>query len=101
MNRYIAYAKTLKPVMSEAASREIALAYVGMRKANGGSAKTIAATTRQLESLIRLSEAHARMRYPPREPFYTVGFLMLSKLKIPLRHVVLSRMPFFLLPSIH
>ncbi len=33
-----------------------------MRKANGSSGKTVSATTRQLESLIRISEAHARMR---------------------------------------
>src|SRR4051812_18679694 len=36
--------------------------YVDMRKL-GGNKKTITATPRQLESLIRLSEAHARMRY--------------------------------------
>lgn len=33
-----------------------------MRKINGSAGKTVSATTRQLESLIRLSEAHARMR---------------------------------------
>ena len=30
---------------------------------NGSSGKTIAATTRQLESLIRMSESHAKIRY--------------------------------------
>jgi DNA replication licensing factor MCM4 len=33
-----------------------------MRKLGGGK-KTITATPRQLESLVRISEAHARMRY--------------------------------------
>lgn len=37
-----------------------------MRKMNGNSGKSVSATTRQLESLIRLSEAHARMRLSPR-----------------------------------
>jgi DNA replication licensing factor MCM4 len=37
--------------------------YVEMRKTGmRGAKKTITATTRQLESIIRLSEAHARMR---------------------------------------
>ena len=36
--------------------------YVSMRKLGGGK-KTITATPRQLESLVRISEAHARMRY--------------------------------------
>lgn len=33
-----------------------------MRRLGRGHGKTITATTRQLESLIRLSEAHAKMR---------------------------------------
>ena len=38
--------------------------YVAMRRVNGAASagKTISATTRQLESLVRLSEAHAKMR---------------------------------------
>ena len=32
----------------------------------GGSDRRITATTRQLESMIRLSEAHARMRFSDR-----------------------------------
>lgn len=37
--------------------------YIEMRKLGSrGGKKTISATTRQLESIIRLSEAHARMR---------------------------------------
>lgn len=63
LSRYVAHARTLSPQLSETAVRDLADGYVSMRKANGGSAgKTVSATTRQLESLIRLSEAHARMR---------------------------------------
>ena len=40
--------------------------YVEMRRAGlAGGKRTITATTRQLESIIRLSEAHARMRLSP------------------------------------
>lgn len=62
LTRYINYAKTLQPVLSEEAVRDLTEGYVSMRKLNGGSGKTVSATTRQLESLIRLSEAHAKMR---------------------------------------
>jgi DNA replication licensing factor MCM4 len=60
--KYISRAKLINPVISEEASRAIAAGYVAMRKINGATGKVVSATTRQLESLIRLSEAHARMR---------------------------------------
>jgi DNA replication licensing factor MCM4 len=69
---YISYAKrAVEPRLSDAACAALVAGYVAMRRGNnpGGGAgggpagrKTIAATTRQLESLVRLSEAHARMR---------------------------------------
>jgi DNA replication licensing factor MCM4 len=64
---YISYAKeTINPSISDAALDRLVRAYVDMRRlgavARAGSKKTITATTRQLESLVRLSEAHARMR---------------------------------------
>jgi DNA replication licensing factor MCM4 len=87
LRRYIAYARAnVTPVLSEAAIRPLLEGYVAMRTVNnhegqsrhaqdpgsgpqpyrGSSARggpvTVSATTRQLESLIRLSEAHARMR---------------------------------------
>merc|ERR1711920_409005 len=49
--------------MGEAASA-LVKNYVEMRGL-GGNRKVISATPRQLESLIRLSEAHARMRLSP------------------------------------
>jgi len=61
--RYIAHARVLQPQLTEVACRDLADGYVAMRKANGaGAGKTVSATTRQLESLIRLAEAHAKMR---------------------------------------
>lgn len=62
LRSYIKFARTLEPSISDDASSFLATSYVGMRKINGSSGKTIAATTRQLESLIRLSEAHAKIR---------------------------------------
>lgn len=64
---YIQYAKeNIHPNLTEEARDELVSSYVAMRKAgedsrNGGSDKRITATTRQLESLIRLSEAHAKI----------------------------------------
>ena len=75
MARYISYArKHIHPVLSDEAIKSLADGYISMRKVNtptgsssssstGAAPKTVSATTRQLESLIRLSEAHARMRY--------------------------------------
>ncbi|KAJ7068042.1 cell division control protein 54 [Mycena amicta] len=66
VSAYISYARArVNPVITEAASDELVRAYVEMRNMGadvGASEKRITATTRQLESLIRLSEAHARMR---------------------------------------
>ncbi|XP_072013660.1 DNA replication licensing factor mcm4-A-like [Amphiura filiformis] len=60
---YISYARTyVNPKLSEDSSQMLVQAYVEMRKI--GSAKgMVSAYPRQLESLIRLSEAHARMRF--------------------------------------
>ncbi|KAK7061499.1 DNA helicase [Favolaschia claudopus] len=66
LSAYISYARArVHPVITEAAGDELVRAYVEMRNMGsdaGASEKRITATTRQLESLIRLSEAHARMR---------------------------------------
>jgi DNA replication licensing factor MCM4 len=58
--------ETVKPTITEAAGEELVKQYVEMRKLGEdvrASEKRITATTRQLESMIRLSEAHAKMRY--------------------------------------
>eukprot|EP00172_Hildenbrandia_rubra_P000331 Plantae.Rhodophyta-Hildenbrandia_rubra.ctg11562.p1 GENE.Plantae.Rhodophyta-Hildenbrandia_rubra.ctg11562~~Plantae.Rhodophyta-Hildenbrandia_rubra.ctg11562.p1 ORF type:complete len:787 (-),score=140.58 Plantae.Rhodophyta-Hildenbrandia_rubra.ctg11562:3776-6136(-) len=58
---YIAYAKKkVHPKLSQEATDALVNGYIEMRSAGRGS-KSITATPRQLESLIRLAEAHARM----------------------------------------
>jgi DNA replication licensing factor MCM4 len=63
---YISYARsTIQPVISREAAEELVENYVAMRALGQDvrAAETrITATTRQLESMIRLSEAHAKMR---------------------------------------
>ena len=62
MTKYINFAKTqIHPVILHEAGEALVEKYVKLRHMNKGG-KTITATTRQLESLIRLAEAHARMR---------------------------------------
>lgn len=90
LTAYISYArKTIHPKLTDAAVQELIQAYTGnvppplhctvcwwmaysqgaargrslVMRADGLSRKTISATPRQLESLIRLSEAHARCRF--------------------------------------
>uniref|UniRef100_T1J2B5 DNA replication licensing factor MCM4 n=1 Tax=Strigamia maritima TaxID=126957 RepID=T1J2B5_STRMM len=59
---YIAYAKScVKPQLSEKAGQELIRAYVDLRKIGSGRGQ-ITAYPRQLESLIRLAEAHAKVR---------------------------------------
>ena len=59
---YIAFAKNfVHPKLSEKASKKLIDSYVDMRKAGAGKG-LISAYPRQLESLIRLSEAHAKIR---------------------------------------
>ncbi|KAL3794766.1 hypothetical protein HJC23_012776 [Cyclotella cryptica] len=65
---YISYAReNIHPELSDLASRELIAAYLEMRRGgsagSGGRGRTISATPRQLESLVRLSESLARMRY--------------------------------------
>ncbi|KAK6455484.1 DNA replication licensing factor, MCM4 component [Scheffersomyces xylosifermentans] len=70
LTSYIQYAKeTFNPVMTNEGKNELVRAYVEMRKLgedSRSSEKRITATTRQLESMIRLSEAHAKMRLSER-----------------------------------
>lgn len=60
---YLAYAKEhIQPTLSEEAQQRLIQAYVDMRKVGAGRGQ-ISAYPRQLESLIRLSEAHAKVRF--------------------------------------
>ncbi|KAK5648977.1 hypothetical protein RI129_003869 [Pyrocoelia pectoralis] len=59
---YLAFAKEhIHPKLSEEAQQRLIQAYVDMRKLGSGRGQ-ISAYPRQLESLIRLSEAHAKVR---------------------------------------
>jgi DNA replication licensing factor MCM4 len=60
---YIAYAKMhFKPTLTEQSGKALVEAYLEMRKMGSGKGQ-ITAYPRQLHSLIRLSEAHAKMRF--------------------------------------
>ena len=67
LSAYVSYARSkINPALTEEASQELVSSYVELRKMGedpGSSERRITATTRQLESMIRLSEAHARMRF--------------------------------------
>ncbi|TFK11355.1 cyclic nucleotide-gated cation channel beta-3 [Platysternon megacephalum] len=60
---YVAYARSyVNPRLSEEASQALIEAYVDMRKIGSGRGM-VSAYPRQLESLIRLAEAHAKVRF--------------------------------------
>ena len=68
LSEYISYAKQhINPTISDEAATALVSGYVEMRRLGGSvtnaSKKLITATPRQLESLIRLSEAHARLHF--------------------------------------
>lgn len=61
--QYISFARdNFNPVLTEDAARALVAAYGDMRRM-GNNRKTITATPRQLESLIRLAESIAKMRF--------------------------------------
>ncbi|XXG51405.1 hypothetical protein AAC387_Pa02g5185 [Persea americana] len=67
LTSYISYArKHIHPQLSDEAAEDLTRGYVEMRRKGnfpGSSKKVITATPRQIESLIRLSEALARIRF--------------------------------------
>ncbi|RCI15101.1 hypothetical protein L249_6826 [Ophiocordyceps polyrhachis-furcata BCC 54312] len=66
LTSYISFARAnVQPTLSSEAARKLVECYVDMRALGHdvrSAEKRITATTRQLESMIRLSEAHAKMR---------------------------------------
>ncbi len=62
LRKYISYSKiNSHPKLSEEAAKRLEEFYLEMRVAGEGVESPIAITARQLESLIRLTESHARM----------------------------------------
>jgi DNA replication licensing factor MCM4 len=66
LTAYISYARAnIQPKITEPAQKALVDAYVAMRALGAdirSQERRITATTRQLESMIRLAEAHAKMR---------------------------------------
>jgi len=60
LRKYISFAQRIKPVLSDDAIQRFREFYLQMRAVSEGADTSIAITPRQLESLIRLSEARAR-----------------------------------------
>jgi len=67
LRKYIAYAKrNIYPVMTDEARTRITKYYLELRKPGEAESSPIAVTARQLEGLVRLSEASARLRLSDR-----------------------------------
>jgi len=60
LKKYILYAKSIKPIITEDARKRLMAAYLGLR-GKITSDKPIPIATRQLQGMIRLTQAHARM----------------------------------------
>lgn len=66
LRKYISYARRyVKPRLTEEARRLLEDFYVEMRRKSAGPNTALAITARQLEALVRLSEAHAKMALKP------------------------------------
>jgi replicative DNA helicase Mcm len=60
LRKYVSYAKGIKPALSQEALKRLNDFYLAMRSASEAEGSPIAITARQLESLVRTSEARAR-----------------------------------------
>ena len=61
MRKYVSYAKAIKPVLSKEALKHLSEFYLAMRSASEAEGSPVAITARQLESLVRIAEARARV----------------------------------------
>jgi replicative DNA helicase Mcm len=61
IRKYISYAKTIKPGLSKEAMKHLSEFYLAMRSASEAEGSPVAITARQLESLVRIAEARARV----------------------------------------
>ena len=60
LKKYIAYAKTIDPILSLEAMQHLKEFYLKMRGVTDSGESPVAITARQLESLVRIAEARAR-----------------------------------------
>jgi replicative DNA helicase Mcm len=63
LRKYISYARNYKPVLSKEALERLRDFYLDMRSASEAEGTPIAITARQLESMVRLAEARARVAF--------------------------------------
>ena len=61
LRKYISYAQNMKPVLTKEALERLKDFYLVMRSASEAEGTPVAITARQLESLVRVAEAKARM----------------------------------------
>jgi len=61
IRKYVSYAKTIKPRLSKEAVKHLSEFYLAMRSASETEGSPVAITARQLESLVRIAEARARV----------------------------------------
>jgi replicative DNA helicase Mcm len=59
--KYISYAKNMKPILTKEALERLKDFYLVMRSASEAEGTPVAITARQLESLVRVAEARARL----------------------------------------
>jgi len=62
LRKYIAFSKRINPILSGEAMKALEEYYVSIRSLGEGEGSSVPITARQLEALIRLSEASARAR---------------------------------------
>ncbi len=62
LRKYVAYAKRIYPIMTDEAMAAIEKKYLDIRKTGEGAGSSVPITPRQLEAIIRLAEASARLR---------------------------------------
>jgi replicative DNA helicase Mcm len=65
LRKYVSFAKSIKPVLSNEALKQLSDFYLAMRSASETEGSPVAITARQLESLVRISEARARVALRP------------------------------------
>jgi replicative DNA helicase Mcm len=61
LRKYISYAKGVKPELGNEALKRLSDFYLAMRSASESEGSPVAITARQLESLVRIAEARARV----------------------------------------